>query len=457
MVLQAGAVVLISLLLAGGSVRAAEYYVAPSGDDRNPGSELLPWLTIQKAADTLNPGDAVYVHAGTYDKVSLHVSGSATGGPVTFCNYPGEVPVIDGTGVTPPDADTALFLVANRHDVIIEGFELRNYKTTNLSLTPAGILLTGACPRVQIRRCSVHHISNTGGDTNHSGNAFGIAVYGSSTMPSTGVVIDGNDVHDLQTGSSESLVLNGNVTNFQVTNNTVHDNNNIGIDFIGFEGTCPDSAQDQARDGVCRGNEVWNISSQGNQAYPDGDYSADGIYCDGAARVVVKANRVHDNDIGIELASEHPGKLTSQIKVRGNVISMNRQGGLFLGGYARKGTGGTDGCTIKGNTFDQNDTLQADNGEAQLRYRTTNCVLRGNTFYSGAGNWLITVPVSAANNINNRLDDNVYYSGAGADAARWSWNNQQQTGFNAWRSVSGQDADSAFADALPIAGQAGSK
>src|SRR5207302_909819 len=83
--------------------------------------------------------------------------------------------------------------------------------------------------------CNVHDIWNTGGNTSNSGNAFGIAVYGSSTTPATDIVIDSNNVHDLKTGSSESVVLNGNVTNFQVTNNTVHDNNNIGIDFIGFE------------------------------------------------------------------------------------------------------------------------------------------------------------------------------------------------------------------------------
>lgn len=446
--LQATVALLISPVLAG-NAHAAEYYVAPGGSDGNPGSLALPWLTIQKAADFLTPGDTVYVHAGTYAKVSVHGSGSTTDGVVTFCNYPGETPIIDGTGVTPPNDDTALFLVVNRHDVVIEGFELRNYKTTNPARTPAGILLTGTCPRVQIRNCNVHDISNTGGDTSNSGNAFGIAVYGRSTTPTTGVVIDGNDVHDLQTGSSESVVLNGNVTNFQVTNNRVHDNNNIGIDFIGFEGTCPDAAQDQARDGVCRGNEVWNITSQGNQAYPDGDYSADGLYCDGANRVTLKANRVHDNDIGIELASEHPGKLTSAINVRRNFVSANRQGGLFLGGYARKGTGGTDACVIKGNRFDQNDTLQWDNGEVQLRFRTANCILRGNTFYSGPGNWLITVPVSAANNVNNRLDENIYYSGVGANAASWSWNNTQQTGFTSWQTASGQDADSVFTSAPP--------
>ena len=119
---------------------------------------------------------------------------------------------------------------------------------------------------------------------------------------------------------------------------------------------------------------------------------------------------------------------------------------MFLGGYASSGTGGTDGCTITGNTFYKNDTLQWDNGEAQLRYRTSNCAFRGNIFYSGSGNWLISMPVSSSNNVNNKLDYNLYYSGAGTNSALWSWNNTKRTGFSAWKSGSGQDASSLFAD-----------
>ena len=48
--------------------------------------------------------------------------------------------------------------------------------------------------------------------------------------------------------------MNGNVTHFQITRNVVHDNNNIGIDIIGFERTAPDPAVDQARDGVVSDN-----------------------------------------------------------------------------------------------------------------------------------------------------------------------------------------------------------
>ena len=41
----------------------------------------------------------------------------------------------------------------------------------------------------------------------------------------------------MRTGSSEVTVLNGNIDGFSVRNNVIHNNNNIGIDLIGFEGT----------------------------------------------------------------------------------------------------------------------------------------------------------------------------------------------------------------------------
>lgn len=440
----------LSLVLAA-PAGAVDYYVDPSGSDAGPGSQAQPWQTVQKAADTLKPGDAVFVHTGIYGKVTVNVSGSARGGYVTFANVPGETPVIDATGVTPPEEDTALFLISNRSYVIVDGFELRNYTTTDPAPTPAGVFLRGACRHVEIRHCDIHGIENTGGNPASSGNAFGIAVYGSSLLPATDIVIDGNNVHNLKTGSSESVVVNGNVSGFRVTNNTVHDNNNIGIDFAGYERTCPSVALDRARNGVCRGNTVWNISSQGNQAYHDGDYSADGIYCDGAAAITIERNVVHDCDIAVELASEHPGRLSYNIVLRDNFISGSKQSGLLLGGYAPTGTGGTSRCAILRNTFYNNDGLQGDAGEVQLRSRTSGCVVMGNIFYSGAGNFCVTVPVAASQNVRNVFDYNLYFTPGGATTAQWSWNNLPLMGLAAWQHTSRQDRHAIFADPLFVA------
>ena len=153
----------------------------------------------------------------------------------------------------------------------IEGFEIRNFRTAEHRLAPLGIDISGSGSHLELLKNNVHHIEQTfqGRDAPGSGgNGFGIAVYGTDAKaPITDLVIDGNEVHHLKTGSSESLVVNGNVTNFRITHNVVHDNNNIGIDVIGFERTAPDPAVDQARDGVVSGNLVYNITSRGNPAY----------------------------------------------------------------------------------------------------------------------------------------------------------------------------------------------
>ena len=54
------------------------YYVAPDGDDANPGTESEPWRSIQHAAGQAVPGSTVFVRGGTYrERVDVLVSGSA--------------------------------------------------------------------------------------------------------------------------------------------------------------------------------------------------------------------------------------------------------------------------------------------------------------------------------------------------------------------------------------------
>ncbi len=66
---------LVSLVLAAtpavtrASAAGAAYYVNGStGSDGNPGTQALPWKTIQKAANALTAGQVVYVAPGTYDE-----------------------------------------------------------------------------------------------------------------------------------------------------------------------------------------------------------------------------------------------------------------------------------------------------------------------------------------------------------------------------------------------------
>ena len=52
------------------------YYVSPGGSDSNAGTSAAPFLTIQQAANVVNPGDMVIVQDGTYNNPAVSGVGS---------------------------------------------------------------------------------------------------------------------------------------------------------------------------------------------------------------------------------------------------------------------------------------------------------------------------------------------------------------------------------------------
>ncbi|MFZ2446554.1 MAG: right-handed parallel beta-helix repeat-containing protein [Syntrophobacteraceae bacterium] len=417
--------------------------VATTGNDADPGTLARPWRTIQKAADAAVPGNRIYVRGGLYnERVTINVSGTAEEGYITFQNYPNETPIVDGAGLIVPADDNGLFLIADRGYVTIKGFELRNYKTSARDRVPVGIHIRGASHHIQVRNNRVHNIEHNGAWATGT-DAHGIAAYGTSaTEPIQGLVIDGNELYALKLGSSESLVVNGNVSGFRITNNKVHNNNNIGIDAIGFEGVSPDPATDQARNGRIASNLVYNINSYGNPAYGT-DRSAGGIYVDGGRDIVVERNVVHHCNIGVELASEHHGRATSHITVRGNFIYLNDVVGISMGGYDTL-RGSTQNCVVVNNTLFRNDRLRWGNGELALQYDTRNNTVKNNIFYANSQNYLITNPFTL--NTGNIFDYNLYYAPGGAAGAIWQWKKKLYTGFGAYRSATGKEGRSTFAN-----------
>ena len=427
----------------------SSFYVATTGNDSNLGTQSAPWRTIQHAADTARAGSTVYVRGGIYEElVSINVSGNASDGYITFRSYPGETAILDAGHLT-PSGRIGILTIQNKSYVRIQGFEIRNFRTAEHRLAPLGINVIGAGSHIELLKNNVHHIENNfeGRDgPGRGGNAFGIAVYGTDTKtPITDLIIDGNEVHHLKTGSSESLVVNGNVTNFRITHNIVHDNNNIGIDVIGFERTAPDPAVDQARDGVVSGNLVYNITSRGNPAYRN-DESSDGIYVDGGTRILIEQNVMHDVDFGIELASEHKDRATSYITARNNLIYHCHTAGVSIGGYAPE-RGHTDHSAVVNNTLFENDTSATGSGEFQLQWNMADNRFENNIVYAGS-RCLFTVTKSQVD--RNRppaiIDHNLYYCASGAQASTWAGASATMTGFDKYIESTGNDRHSRFLD-----------
>jgi hypothetical protein len=468
----------------------AAYYVSTSGSDRNPGTFTLPWATVQHAANTVKAGATVYVLGGIYhESVTFPKSGTAAA-PITFQNYPGETAVIDGTGVSCCSSSgeggngiRGLINIVNRSYITISGFEIRNYTTSNENETPTGVWITGSGAGIRILNNRVHHITTT---SEENGNAFGISVYGTSKTPITELLISGNEVYDLRTGESESVNVDGNVTHFAITNNLVHDNDNIGIDAIGYEGVGP-VGYDEAMYGEISGNTIYNISGITNPGEGN-SYDADGLYCDGCAYVTVERNVIFQVDYGIETTAENQvcqsngtewsggntglgtaakGKFPCYgryVTVRNNIFYKANSCGNSIGGYApatsegghSNGGGSSYHDVFVNNTLYDNGT-QAGNdnegtpsGEFQIQFQVGSAqgnIYENNVLYAGPPNMWINSFVVCSSSYPcppATLNWNLYHSHAGyqeGTSISWAGVNSYES-FAKWQSISGEDANS---------------
>src|SRR5262245_22393900 len=415
-----GALVAITCLLVRGAA-AAVLVVGPAGGD---------FAAIQPALDATQPGDTVLVREGVapyFEKVTVPRSG-APGAAIALEAWPGEHPVVDGTGI-PGDH---LLLIESRSWIRIAGLELRN----DLGVRDgSGIRIVGSGAHIELRQNRSHDIRGR--------NAMGITVYGTLPTPITDLVIDGNEIFDCDPAPSEALALNGNVDGFAVTGNVVRDVDNIGIVLIGGERDVQPDAALVARNGVVRGNRVTRARSSYGGGF------AGGIYVDGGRDIVVESNVVTESDLGLEVGAENAGIVARSITVRNNVLFANDKACLVFGGYAA-GTGRVRDSRFTGNTCWRNDTLGAGFGELWIQYASDNVV--ANNLFVATADLLLQ---SDAGNVANALDYNLWFSDAGAAAARFVWNGTEHVGFAAHRAATGQDAHSLFAAPLladPAAG-----
>lgn len=108
---------------------ATEYYIAPNGDDDNPGTESSPWRSIAKANATLKAGDTVFIKGGDYqDPIKPSHSGEP-GKFITYHAYPGRTPVL-----TNSSGRTAIVL-KDRSYIKVDGFKVDGkapFRSSNL-------------------------------------------------------------------------------------------------------------------------------------------------------------------------------------------------------------------------------------------------------------------------------------------------------------------------------------
>lgn len=99
------------------------FHVSTKGDDGNPGTQQRPWRTLRHAVLTLRPGDAAWVHGGTYqERVDLGgaVRDGLPGAPIQLLAAPGEKPVLRGG-----DEKSGPMLRIARSYWVVAGFDIQ--------------------------------------------------------------------------------------------------------------------------------------------------------------------------------------------------------------------------------------------------------------------------------------------------------------------------------------------
>ena len=417
------------------------------------------------AFSQLKSGGTILIREGNYElRQRINITRSGTeASPIVVRNYPEEKVVLSGKQLSGNSADAGLINISDQKHIRIEGLEFTDYSSKKQFGTVAAIMLRRSSSNIEIIQNEIHDIRTL--SPKNSTSALGIAIYGTSPKePMRNILIQGNHVHDLTLGFSESISLSGNVDGFRIEGNQVHDVDNIGIVVAGSYGTaCWESANrnscddsfDYARNGLIMGNTVYNVDTRKNSAYPDSTVNAAaGIYVDGARDIVVERNRVYSNGSGLSVSSENAGGLAKDIIVRNNLIYNNVRTGMNLGAEnAQKGR--VDNLTVTNNTFYNNDLSPQWGGEIFMEYDVDNSLIANNIFY--ADNYIydasndtnldinlivndgLTPEVSGSE--NNKLIRNIYH-GKGVNRT-WQWQGKwyNHESFEAFLEASGDKLD----------------
>ncbi|MDY7080243.1 MAG: right-handed parallel beta-helix repeat-containing protein [Chloroflexota bacterium] len=259
--------ILFALTLFPVAAQGNVYYVAPDGDDDNPGTAGYPWATLQHAADTVGPGDQVIVLDGEYAGFRLETSGTAE--DVIHFRADGEGAIINADG---PTGDG--IRLQNVSYIIIEGFRIENVTARGIAhrgATPDEpvfglvirgntVLSTGAegmyLSEVADSQIENNTIVGAGtGDTLLRGHGIYLANAGSD-----GTTIRGNDISGSLTAGIHfngdlSVGGDGIISGLLIEDNVIHGNGQNGFNMDGVQ------------DSVIRNNVIYGNELNGIRAY----------------------------------------------------------------------------------------------------------------------------------------------------------------------------------------------
>ncbi|NOX99423.1 MAG: hypothetical protein GXP30_06795 [Verrucomicrobia bacterium] len=179
--------------------------------DTNPGTEALPWLTIQKAAGSLTAGETVYVKEGVYTEpgaVNRGIQPQNSGtlnNPITYAAYPGDVVKIDQQ-----NTDMGFYLRSKSY-ITIKGFEIFNAHI-------AGII---AADQSVPRNASIIIEDNYIYDV---GAAVGNNVGGVRLDSCEGCIVRNNRIRDIRINDGAQQTNSAGIHSYRMSNSVIENN-----------------------------------------------------------------------------------------------------------------------------------------------------------------------------------------------------------------------------------------
>lgn len=207
---------------------ATTYYVDrnhPLANDSNPGTESLPWKTINKGAQTLVAGDTAYVKAGTYDEHIEFANNGTQTYPITFKSYSGWNTIVKYSG---HNNHTVTF---TKEYIVWDGFKVTCLFYQPLRINPGAAYCiikncdvdadTESSHGILIESDAVHHITIM----NNLIHGFGTSqLHHGMYIKGDYHLIDGNIIYDNAGYGIHMYNDAGSVKHCIVRNNTCYEN-----------------------------------------------------------------------------------------------------------------------------------------------------------------------------------------------------------------------------------------
>lgn len=345
---------------------------------------------VNAAIANATAGTTIYLRQGIYtfpSTLTISCQGTANN-YIAIEGYPGETAIISGSAI---NFSGAARYVNFSHFIISDLSDLH---------WGSAVRISGGASYINLHSLEIYNINCreiVGEDTS---GCNPLVIYGDSSTPITNITVDNCFIHDCDTGWSEALTLNGNVENCLITNCTIRDITNIGIDFAGnyeWTGTVGDP-NNQTRFCVVENCLVMNCQSP---------YATSaGLYSDGARDNTFRYNVIYNCQCGIELGSEQPGSVSENFHIHNNLI-IDSGRCIGVGSYLETGAPNRN-AYIYNNTFVCGDSNKENYG--LYVERTENVNFYNNIVYGTANTSLYSNHYNSTVNMGN----NCWYNGAGS-------------------------------------------